>query len=190
MASVHKSSMLIGQKNRSGIFTLIPKFGTQKFGGSISELDKLWDHPDPHIMRTQVAPEDIDGLNHTNNAVYVNWCQQLAWAHSNALGLDLISYQSLDRAMAIIHSEFHYLQASVEGDKIVAATWITSWDRKLTMHREFQVIRPSDGITLLRAAMRFACIELSSGKPRRMPREFIEGYEPAVLSKDPTHHSR
>ncbi|MDB4825223.1 acyl-CoA thioesterase, partial [Pseudomonadales bacterium] len=51
-------------------------------------------------------------------------------------------------------------------------------------------IRPSDGITLLRAAMRFACIELSSGKPRRMPREFIEGYEPAVLSKDPTHHSR
>ena len=60
--------MLIGQKNRSGIFTLIPKFGTQKFGGSISELDKLWDHPDPHIMRTQVAPEDIDGLNHTNNA--------------------------------------------------------------------------------------------------------------------------
>lgn len=147
----------------------------------MTKFDKLWDHPDPHILQTRVNPRDIDGLNHTNNAVYVNWCQQVAWSHSVALGLDLASYQALDRAMAIIHSEFHYLQASLEGDEILAATWITGWDRKLTMRREFQVIRPDDGVTLLRAAMRFACIELSSGKPKRMPREFIEGYGPAVL---------
>ena len=43
------------------------------------------------------------------------------------------------------------------------------------------VARPADGATLLRARMRFACIELSSGRPRRMPREFLEGYGPAVL---------
>ena len=47
--------------------------------------------------------------------------------------------------------------------------------------RRFQVIRESDGVTLLRAGMRFACIELSSGRPRRMPPAFIEGYGPAVL---------
>ncbi len=49
------------------------------------------------------------------------------------------------------------------------------------MRRAFQVIRPADGATLLRARMSFACIEISSGKPRRMPIEFIEGYGPAVL---------
>lgn len=100
-----------------------------------------------------------------------------------ALGLDLERYRALDRAMAITYSEFHYLQASREGDEVAVATWITEWDRKLTMARRFQVIRVSDGVTLLRAAMRFACIELSSGRPRRLPPEFIAGYGPAVLEQ-------
>jgi acyl-CoA thioester hydrolase len=51
------------------------------------------------------------------------------------------------------------------------------------MARRFQVIRLDDGATLLRGAMRFACIEISSGRPRRLPKEFIEGYGPAVLGE-------
>ena len=140
-----------------------------------------WDHPSPHLLRTRVGAEDIDGLQHTNNAVYVKWCEQVAWSHSVALGLDLASYEHLDRAMAITHSEYHYLQASREDEDILVGTWIVSWDARLTMQRHFQVIRENDGVTLLRAGMRFACIELSSGRPRRLPREFIEGYGPAVL---------
>ena len=41
--------------------------------------------------------------------------------------------------------------------------------------------RPRDGVTLLRAQTTFACIELSSGKPRRMPAEFLDGYGPALI---------
>jgi len=149
----------------------------------MSELGSLWDYPRPHVLRACVEAVDIDGLNHTNNAVYVDWCQRSAWSHSVALGLDLERYRALDRAMAITYSEFHYLQASREGDEVAVATWITEWDRKLTMARRFQVIRVSDGVTLLRAAMRFACIELSSGRPRRLPPEFIAGYGPAVLEQ-------
>ena len=149
----------------------------------MTELDRLWDHPGPHTLQTRVEAGDIDGLDHTNNAVYVKWCEQVAWSHSVALGLDLKAYRALDRAMAITHSEYNYLQASREGDDIIAGTWIVSWDGKLTMARRFQVIRLNDGATLMRGAMRFACIEISTGRPRRLPREFIEGYGPAVLGE-------
>ena len=149
----------------------------------MSDLTQLWDHPKPHMLRTVVSSEDIDGLNHTNNAVYVKWCEQAAWSHSVALGLDLASYQALNRAMAITYSEYHYLQASRAGEEVAVATWIVDWDKKLTMARHFQVIRVNDGVTLLRANMRFACIDLGSGRPRRLPREFIAGYGPAVLSE-------
>ena len=145
----------------------------------MSELN--WDHPNPHILHTRVEDDDIDGLQHTNNAVYVNWCEQVAWSHSVALGLDLDAYHRLDRAMAITRSEYDYLQASRAGDRIAAGTWIVDWDGRLTMRRHFQVIRENDGVTLLRGMMRFACIELSTGRPRRLPPEFIEGYGPAVL---------
>ena len=150
----------------------------------MTELATLWDYPNPHTFYTTVMPEDMDALNHTNNTVYVKWCEQVAWLHSVSLGLDLERYRELDRAMAITHSEYDYLQASREGDEIVAGTWIVSSDNKLTMARRFQVIRLQDGVTLLRAGMRFACIEISSGKPRRMPREFLEGYGPAVLQEN------
>ena len=127
---------------------------------------------------------DIDGLNHTNNVVYVDWCQRAAWAHSEALGLNLNAYRDLNRAMVITHSEFDYLRASQEGDEVMAATWIVDWDQKLTMARHFQVVRVADSVTLLRARMRFVCVELSSGRPRRLPPEFIAGYGPEVLNED------
>lgn len=147
----------------------------------MTDLETLWDYPGPHEMHTTVLAADMDGLNHTNNTVYVKWCEQTAWAHSVALGLDLEVYRRLDRAMAITRSEFDYLAASRAGDEIAVGTWIVAWDRRLTMQRRFQAIRVDDGTTLLRAAMRFACIELSTGRPRRLPPEFIEGYGPAVL---------
>ena len=51
--------------------------------------------------------------------------------------------------------------------------------------RLFQIVRVDDGVTLLRGGMRFACIEISTGKPRRLPHEFVEGYGPAVLKDQP-----
>jgi acyl-CoA thioester hydrolase len=148
------------------------------------DLDSLWDHPNPHVTYSSVRAEDIDGLQHTNNTVYVKWCEQVAWSHSVALGLDLEAYRALDRAMVITRSEYDYLKASREGDEVAAATWIVDWDKKLTMNRHFQIVRIGDGVTLLRGAMRFACVELSSGRPRRLPKEFIEGYGPVVLAGD------
>ena len=140
-----------------------------------------WDLPGPHTLEVEVLEAHIDGLRHTNNAVYVTWCEQVAWDHSASLGLDLDSYHRLNRAMVITRSEFDYLKPSHLGERLVAATWIVEWDRKLTMQRHFQVIRPADGATLLRARMRFACVDLESGKPRRLPPEFIEGYGPAIV---------
>lgn len=149
------------------------------------DSEAIWDYPQPFTLTTRVTADDIDGLQHTNNTVYVKWCEQVAWQHSESLGLDIASYQRLDRAMAITRSEYDYLAASREGDEVVIATWIINWDGKLTMERRFQIVRPADARILLRGVMRFACIELSSGKPRRMPREFIEGYSPAIINSDP-----
>lgn len=151
----------------------------------MTDFAHLWDYPHPHTLQTRVRAADMDGLNHTNNAVYVKWCEQVAWAHSVALGLDLARYRALDRAMVITHSEYDYLCASHAGDNVVVGTWIVRWDKRLTMARRFQAIRVEDGATLLRAGMEFACVELSSGRPRRLPPEFIAGYGPAVLPTAP-----
>ena len=143
-----------------------------------------WDFESPFTLALEVRSEHIDGLEHANNAVYVSWCEQVAWAHSESLGLDLDCYRRLNRAMVITHSEFDYLKASRLGDQLEAATWIVRWDGRLTMERQFQIRREADDSTVLRARMKFACVDMDSGQPRRLPPEFVEGYVPAVINID------
>jgi acyl-CoA thioester hydrolase len=84
--------------------------------------------------------------------------------------------------MAVVRHEIDYLASAYQEDELQLATWIVEWDQRLKMTRRFQLKRPSDGVTLLRAQTTFVCIELSSGKPKRMPGEFIEGYAPALTT--------
>lgn len=140
-----------------------------------------WDYPAPFTLALTPQPSDIDGLGHTNNAVYVQWCEQAGWAHSEALGLSLADYRRLDRAMAIREGHYDYLLPSFEGETLVLGTWLTGSDGKLTMERRFQLRRASDGVTLVRGRWALVCIEISSGRPRRMPPEFLGVYEAVVV---------
>ena len=140
-----------------------------------------WDFPKVFSLPLLVGSEHIDGLNHTNNAVYVQWCQHLAWAHSEALGLSVEDYQRLNRAMAIRHSEYDYMMASYEGEALLLGTWLTK-SEGINMERRFQLVRERDGQTILRGIWRLVCIEISSGKPKRLPPEFVQTYGPIVVS--------
>jgi acyl-CoA thioester hydrolase len=142
-----------------------------------------WDYPNPFTLALAPQPGDIDGLNHTNNAVYVRWCEQVGWAHSESLGLTLADYRRLDRAMAIRRGEYDYLLPTVLGDELTLATWLFPGDGKLTMERRFQLVRSGDGATVLRGRWELVCIEMSSGRARRMPQEFIDGYVTQVVQE-------
>lgn len=141
-----------------------------------------WDHPQPYTLELSPIAADIDGLDHTNNAVYVRWCEQAGWAHSEALGLSLADYRRLDRAMAIRRSEYDYILPTAAGDQLLLGTWLYATDGKLNMERRFQLLRASDGATVLRGRWGLVCIDISSGRARRMPPEFCDVYLPAVVA--------
>jgi acyl-CoA thioester hydrolase len=145
-------------------------------------LNSNWDHPQPYTMALSPAAGDIDGLDHTNNAVYVQWCEKIGWAHSEALGLGLADYRRLDRAMAIRRAEYDYILPTAAGDELLLATWLYATDGKLAMERRFQLVRAADGATVLRGRWDLICIEISSGRARRMPAEFCDVYLPAVVA--------
>ena len=144
-----------------------------------------WDLANPFVIDIRVETDDIDGLGHANNAVYVSWLERCAWRHSQSLGLDLSEYRRLDRAMAVVRHEIDYLAAAYEGDELQLATWIVESDQRVKVQRRLQVVRPADAATLLRASTTFVCIELSIGKPKRMPVEFVEGYGQALIQPYP-----
>jgi acyl-CoA thioester hydrolase len=139
-------------------------------------IEPDWDLPAPYLTLLVVARADIDAYDHVNNAVYVTWFDRAAWEHSAALGLPIEKCLQLDRGMAVVRSVIAYLRPALLGDTIRVATWLLPADGKLRVRRRFQVRRESDGTTLARAEIEYACIVLSSGRPARWPPEFHERY--------------
>jgi acyl-CoA thioester hydrolase len=135
-----------------------------------------FDLPHPHLLNIAVDPTDIDAYNHVNNSVYITWCDRTAWDHSAQLGLPLERCLQLDRGMAVVKTTIAYLRPALRDESLTVATWLLPSASRLRVGRRFQIIRPADDMTLARAEIEYACIELSSGRPTRWPPEFKESY--------------
>ena len=139
-----------------------------------STEDLNWDLPDPFTLSIDVLPDDTDRLGHANNVVYVRWLEDISWAHIESLGMTWSVHEQTGKAMAITRTEIDYLASANAGDRLVLGTWLTDFDGRFRSARQFQLIRESDGKTLIRALSTHACVNMKSQRPSRMPAEFIE----------------
>ena len=140
-----------------------------------------WALPEPFVMDIHVADEAIDAYQHVNNSEYLRWVEQISWAHSEALGLSLERYRELDRAMVVHRHELDYLAPAFAGDVLQLATWIVDCDQRFSLTRRFQLMRVETAKILLNARTRFACVALSTGRPKRLPEEYRRIYGSAVI---------
>lgn len=146
---------------------------------SIENLN--WDLPQlPYTLNVTVQESHIDLMRHTNNVVYLQWLEDVAWAHSAALGLGPQEYEALGHGMVVRQHELNYLAATRLGERIVLGTWLTRAD-KLTLQRHYQFIREDDGQTVFRGRSEFVCVDIAEGKVRRMPPAFVTAYTGALV---------
>ena len=143
----------------------------------MSEAPNLpaWDAPRPHVLPVVVNDAHIDLMQHVNNVHYLQWLENVAWDHSVALGMRPEDYTRLGQGMVVRRHELDYVAPALLGDRVLLATWIVGLDR-LSLHRRYQFARESDGATLFRGATHFVCVEIASGKVRRMPPDFTAVY--------------
>ncbi|MCB8890493.1 acyl-CoA thioesterase [Vreelandella malpeensis] len=142
-----------------------------------------WGLPTPFTLEIVVEESAIDAFGHVNNGEYLRWVEQISWAHSEALGLDLARYRALDRAMVVHRHELDYLSPAFAGDALVLATWIVACDGRTSLTRRFELKRAGEARTLLAARTRFACVALSTGRPKRLPEEYRRLYGAAVVDE-------
>ena len=133
-----------------------------------------WQRSDPFTMEIRVKDSEVDRLGHANNVVYLQWMEAISWAHIESVGLDWPLQQSLGRAMAIVHTEIEYRAAAFAGDELIMGTWLTHFDGRLHSSRRFQLVRPSDGQTLIEARSRHVCIDIHTQRPARVPPPMAE----------------
>ena len=141
-----------------------------------------WDVHSPHVIDVTVQEDDLDDFGHANNVVFLRWLEGVAWSHSRSLGLGMDDYRRLGCGCVVRRHELEYLAPAFAGDRLSLATWIEENDGRLSMWRGYQIGRPADGRILLRGRTHWVCVDLATGRPRRMPPEFVQGYRPAVAA--------
>ena len=114
-------------------------------------------------------PEHIDELGHVNNAVWVQWIQQIAVAHWYS-----VADPAHDEAFfwVVTRHEIDYLRAAFEGDRVMGRTWVGDAPKgaRFDRHVEFT---GADGKTCVRARTSWAIIDRAAGRPIRVPAEVI-----------------
>ena len=133
-----------------------------------------WDLPEPFTMTIDVRDADTDRLGHANNVVYVRWLEDISWQHIDSLGMTWELHEKTGKAMTITRTEIDYLASANAGDRLVLGTWLTGFDGRFRSARQFQLVRESDGKTLVRAVSTHACVSMKSQRPSRMPAEYTE----------------
>jgi acyl-CoA thioester hydrolase len=114
-------------------------------------------------------PEHIDDLGHVNNAVWVQWIQQIAVAHWHS-----VADPEHDEAYfwVVTRHEIDYLRAAFEGDRVIGRTWVGDAPKgaRFDRHVEFT---GKDGKLCVRAKTSWAIIDRAAGRPIRVPPEVI-----------------
>ena len=119
--------------------------------------------------RITAAAEHIDELGHVNNAVWVQWIQDVALAHW--YGIADPAHQQ-DYVWVVVRHEIDYLRAVVEGETVVGRTWVGEAPRGARFERHMEFLG-DDGKVRVRATTQWAIIDKGSGRPIRVPAEVI-----------------
>ena len=140
-------------------------------------------------LEITVQAKDIDSLGHVNNVVYMHWMQDVATAHIEALGLGLNEYMELKHAMVAVEHHVQYRKAAFEGEKIILRTWLDDINA-LYSFRQYVFYRPQDQSVLFMGNTKWACVEIASGRPKRMSPTFIQAYQPISEQVNPLDFSQ
>jgi acyl-CoA thioester hydrolase len=117
--------------------------------------------------RITAAAEDIDGLGHVNNAIWVRWIQDMATAHWEAIAPEAHREAYV---WVVVRHEIDYLRAVTAGETVTGRTWVGEAPKGARFDRHVEFVG-DDRKARVRAKTTWAIIDKAAGRPIRVPDE-------------------
>jgi acyl-CoA thioester hydrolase len=127
-----------------------------------------------HTLAFTAGPEHIDELGHVNNAVWVDWIQQLATSHWTAVAAP--EHQAAF-VWVVTRHEIDYRGNVGLGESVTAETWIPEGPTGARFDRCVE-FRDGAGKVIVASRTTWAIIDKASGRLVRVPKEVAEPFRP------------
>ncbi len=115
----------------------------------------------------RVEAQHIDELNHVNNVVYLQWVQEIAYMHWDALANEAMKEANV---WVVLRHEIDYLGQAYLNDDIVVYTWI---DKTLGVKSTRIVETYLKGIIVAKSKTTFCLLDSKSLKPKRINEDIL-----------------
>lgn len=116
-----------------------------------------------------VQSADIDAMNHVNNVVYLRYAQDVAEAHWQAKGSDLLRQKF---SWVVLRHEIDYLSPSLLGHELVGTTWVEEpTGPKIVRNVELFNLHLNKITAKVRST--WCLLDATSHRPRRIEGEMI-----------------
>jgi len=110
------------------------------------------------------TPADIDELGHVNNAVWVQWIQELAVAHWQAVAP---ADQQAAYVWVVTRHEIDYRGNLREGETVTGETWVPDPPKGARFDRYVRFIG-ADGKVMVEAVTTWALLDRATGRLLRV----------------------
>jgi acyl-CoA thioester hydrolase len=130
-----------------------------------------------YTVRLPVRQYELDVLGHVNNAVYLNWAEQVAIEHVEALGYGRA--WSNDRGGTWVVREHHVTyHRPIEYGMVVLVTTLPQKLSGVRGIRRTEVRREDTGELMTELVTQWIWVRLATARPMRVPAELVRLFTP------------
>ncbi len=131
--------------------------------------------PGAFKLRRRVTFQDLDGIGHVNNAVYLAYVEDCGFQVGAAYGWPATRLWAEGCAIWPRRHRIRYHAPAQLDDEIETATWLSDV-RRATALRHYTVSRVPDGTLLAEVHTLYAWVDRATGRPIRIPPQLIADF--------------
>ncbi len=126
-------------------------------------------------LRHKVVPDEIDGLGHVNNLVYLGWFMDAAAGHCAARGMSGELMSDEGEGWVVRRHEIDYLAQVRPADLVIIRTWIETAEKASSIRR-YEIRNAADGKLVCQGLTLWVWINYRTGRPARIPDKVYAAY--------------
>lgn len=134
---------------------------------------------DPLVFsqRWKVRTYEVDENGHVNNAVYLQWAEQLTAEHAEAVGFG--REWSIERggAWLVRRHEIIFHQPARRGDEVELTVRVLAIGG-VRGRRQTEIRLAADATLLADVASEWVWVRIADGRPTRVPAELLAAFDP------------
>ncbi len=118
-------------------------------------------------QQRRVAEAEIDQLGHVNNVVYLQWIQEIAIAHWNALAPE---EEKQTLIWVVTRHEIDYKRPAFRDDELIVRTWVGKTSG-LLFERHTEILNAASGTLLVKGRTQWCPIDVARRRPTNVSDE-------------------